>query len=75
MICIVCGSQDFHVCYCPGDDLCTWEADINLIEIWCNTHQRDYRRCLKREGGIMLPCKPILCEDVGIEIWDEEECL
>ena len=70
MICIVCGSTDFSIC---NGENCEWEEDLpQLIERWCNTHQRDYKRCLSREGGIMLPCRPIICKEIGIEIWDDK---
>lgn len=31
------------------------ESEPVRLLLWCNTHQRELRRC-KSEGGIMLPC-------------------
>lgn len=76
MYCFTCGSTDFSICNDHGSDKCDWiteeQLEQLLIEKWCNTHQRDYKRC-STEGGIMLPCRPIICKEVGIEIWDDKK--
>jgi len=51
-----------------------------IIKYWCNTHQRRVKdeypnhsgyACIPASGWIMMPCKVINCEDVGIEITED----
>lgn len=42
------------------------------MTIWCNSHQRFHRRCLSGEGGILLPCRPVDLDAIGLEVIEDE---
>jgi hypothetical protein len=54
------------------------------VKYWCNSHRQpaiestyaDGRQrlcCAPGQGGILIPCMIIVCEEVGIEILTKDE--